>query len=56
LKFARAGDSCLSQKGTAAGFEDAAAHGAIIASSTADAAAHGAKMAVDTNSATFWAS
>jgi hypothetical protein len=54
LKLARASDSCLSQKGPAAGFEDAAAHGAIIASSTADAAAHGANMAVDGSSATFW--
>jgi len=56
LKLARAGDYCLSQKGPAAGSEDAAARGAIIASSTADAAAHGANMAVDGSSNTFWAS
>ena len=54
MKLDRAGDYCLSQKGPAAGLEDAAARGAIIASSTADAAAHGANMAVDGSSNTFW--
>ena len=54
MKLARAGDYCLSQKGPAAGLEDAAARGAITASSTADAAAHGANMAVDGSSSTFW--
>ena len=54
-KLGRAGDYCLSQKGPAAGVEDAAERGAITASSTADAVAHGANMAVDGSSSTFWA-
>jgi len=52
----RSGKNCLSQDGAAAGAEDAAAHGAISASSSADGAAHGASMAVDGSSSTFWAS
>merc|ERR1719326_1833125 len=56
MKLARAGDYCLSQEGPAAGVEDAAARGAITASSTADNMAHGANMAVDGSSNTFWAS
>lgn len=55
-KLGRAGDYCLSQRGPAAGVEDAAERGAITASSTADAVAHGANMAVDGSSSTFWAS
>ena len=54
-KLGRAGDYCLSQRGPAAGVEDAAERGAITASSTADAVAHGANMAVDGSSSTFWA-
>ena len=54
MKLARAGDYCLSQEGPAAGVEDAAARGAITASSTADNMAHGANMAVDGSSNTFW--
>ena len=53
-KLGRAGDYCLSQRGPAAGVEDAAERGAITASSTADAVAHGANMAVDGSSSTFW--
>jgi len=56
LKTGLAGDRCLSQKGTSSGTEDAAARGAIVASSSADVAAHGANMAVDGSSNTFWAS
>ena len=55
LRLGREGELCLSQKGTAAGVDDAAAHGAITASSSADAVAHGANMAVDGSSRTFWA-
>lgn len=54
LKLGRAGQYCLSQKGPAAGVEDVAEKGAVMASSSADAAAHGANMAVDGSSSTFW--
>lgn len=56
LKLGRAGQYCLSQRGSEAGVEDVAAKAAIIASSFADAEAHGASMAVDGRSSTFWAS
>lgn len=52
----RSGQNCLSQDGPGAGAEDAAAHGAVSASSSADGAAHGASMSVDKSSSTFWAS
>ena len=56
LKLGRAGQFCLSQRGSEAGVEDVAAKAAIIASSFADAEAHGASMAVDGRSSTFWVS
>jgi hypothetical protein len=56
LKLGRAGQYCLSQKGSAAGVEDVAAKGAVTASSSADVAAHGANMAVDGSASTFWVS
>jgi len=56
LRWSAADGRCLSQRGLAAGVEDAAAFGAISASSTADAVAHGANMVVDGSSSTFWAS
>ena len=56
MKLGRAGQYCLSQRGSEAGVEDVAAKAAIIASSFADAEAHGASMAVDGRSSTFWAS
>ena len=54
MKLGQKGNQCLSQKGSAAGIEDVAARGAIVASSAADVAAHGANMAVDGGSNTFW--
>jgi len=56
LKLGGAVQKCLSQQGVSPGAEDAAALGAISASSSADAMAHGASMAVDGSSSTFWAS
>ena len=53
---ARVGSLCLSQRGSEAGVENAAAQAAAAASSTADARAHGAAAAVDLDEATYWAS
>ena len=50
------GSLCLSQSGPVAGVENAAAHAAATATSTADASAHGAAAAVDLNEASYWAS
>merc|ERR1719373_1273674 len=53
---AQVGSLCLSQSGSAAGVDNAAAHAAAVATSTADAWAHGAAAAVDLDEASYWAS
>merc|ERR1719401_3278363 len=53
---ARVGSLCLSQSGSAAGVDNAAAYAAAMATSTADAWAHGAAAAVDMNEVSYWAS
>merc|ERR1719199_845863 len=54
LKNGQAG-GCITQKGPAAGVENAAVS-AAAASSSADVNAHGANMAVDEKDSTYWAS
>lgn len=52
----RVGPLCLSQSGSMAGEENAAAHAAAMSTSTADASAHGAAAVVDLSEASYWAS
>jgi len=47
---------CMTQRGSAAGFENLAASSAAVASSSADVVAHGANMAVDGKDSSYWAS
>lgn len=53
---AQVGERCLSQAGEGAGIENAAAHAAVAATSSANSASHAAAAAVDSDDTTFWAS